>query len=108
MPDPATPLPNPNENLVSVFETQQEAEALVVRSLLSAAGIDSQFGENENAPDVLPVGGLSIMVRESDADQARQVIEEYRRSPDQELAEEDALDSLSEGVEAIGDPESEK
>jgi Putative prokaryotic signal transducing protein len=109
MPESATPLPNPDEKLVRVFDTEQEAEALVVRSLLTAANIDSQFGESENAPDVLPVGGLGLMVRESDADQARQVIEEYRRSPEQEAAEETAFDSLSqESADAIEDTKLEK
>jgi Putative prokaryotic signal transducing protein len=88
MPQPATPLPNPNERLVRIFDTEQEAEAMVVRGLLESAGIDSQFGENENSPDVLPVGGMSLLVREEDAAEAREIIAEFRRSPEQEAAEE--------------------
>jgi putative signal transducing protein len=101
MPQPATPLPNPNERLVRVFDTEQEAEAMVVRGLLESAGIDSQFGENENSPDVLPVGGMSLLVREEDATAARDIIAEFRRSPEQEAAEESdfeqsAMDAASE------------
>ncbi len=73
MSDSATPLPN--EKLVRVFDTEQESEAMVVKALLDSAGIDSQFGDNENSPDVLPVGGVGILVRESDAERARQLLE---------------------------------
>ena len=96
-------VPVPNENLVRVFTTEQESEAMVVKGLLDSAGIDSQFGENENSPDVLPVGGIGILVRESDADKATQVIEEYRLTPEEEAAEEDELDRAA--MEATGDEE---
>ncbi len=92
MSQPATPLPNPNERLVRVFDTEQEAEAMVVRGLLDSAGIDSQFGENENSPDVLPVGGVGLLVREEDAERAREIIDQFRRSPEQEAAEESDFD----------------
>lgn len=92
MSQPATPLPNPNERLVRVFDTEQETEAMVVRGLLNSAGIDSQFGDNENSPDVLPVGGVSLLVREEDAQRAREIIDEFRRSPEQEAAEESEFD----------------
>ena len=84
---PATPLPTPNEKLVRVFDTEQESEAMVVQGLLESAGIDSQFGEAENSPDVLPVGGVGILVREEDAERAREVIDEFRRSPEQEISD---------------------
>src|SRR6476620_5550660 len=89
---PATRVPDPNEKLVRVFDTEQESEAMVVKGLLDSAGIDSQFGDNENSPDVLPVGGIGILVRESDAREARELIEEYRRTPEQELADEAEFD----------------
>ena len=88
------PAPQPNENLVTVFETEQESEALVVRGLLESAGIDAELGESENA-DVFPVGAVGVLVREEDAEQARQVLEEYRRSPDQEIAEEPEFDEAA-------------
>lgn len=93
MSDSATPLPN--EKLVRVFTTEQESEAMVIKALMDSAGIDSQFGESENSPDVLPVGGIGILVREQDAERAYQVIEEYRRSPEQEAAEEDEFDETA-------------
>jgi hypothetical protein len=85
-------MPLPNEKLVRVFDTEQESEAMVVKGLLDSAGVDSQFGENENSPDVLPVGGIGILVREGDAAEARKLIEEYRRTPEQELADQTEFD----------------
>lgn len=98
MAQPPTPLPN--EKLVRVFDTEQESEAMVIKALMDSAGIDSHFGESENSPDVLPVGGVGIMVREEDAEKARQIIEEYRRSPEQEAAEEEEFDKSA--MEATG------
>jgi hypothetical protein len=89
--------PQPNENLVRVFETEQEAEAMVVRGLLESAGIDAEFGESENA-EVLPVGAVGVLVREEDAEKARQILEEYRRSPEQEDAEEAEFDEAAMGT----------
>ena len=91
MTEKASPAPDPNENLVRVFDTEQETEALVVRGLLESAGIDCQLGGSENSQDVLPVGGIGVLVREEDAPRALQVIEEYRRSPEQEQVEETRL-----------------
>ena len=88
MAEKASPLPNPDEKLVRVFDTEQESEAMVVRGLLESSGIDAEFGESENSPDVLPVGGMGILVREEDAEKARELLAEYRRTPDQEAAEE--------------------
>lgn len=80
--------PNPNEKLVRVFDTEQESEALVVRGLLESAGIDADMTSLDAQQDILPgVGGTIILVREEDADEARRVIEEYRRAPGDETAE---------------------
>jgi hypothetical protein len=89
------PLPQPNENLITVFETEQEAEALVVRGLLESAGIDAELGGSENAADAFPVGAVGVQVREEDAEQARQIIEEYRRSPEEENAEQGEFDDAA-------------
>src|SRR5438309_8250596 len=87
--------PLPDEKLVRVFDTEQESEALVVRGLLESSGIDSDVTSLEAQQDILPgVGGTIILVREEDADEARRVIEEYRRTPSDETAE---LDFNSEG-----------
>lgn len=76
--------PNPNEKLVRVFDTEQESEAMVVRGLLESAGIDCDVTALDAPQDILPgVGGTVILVREEDADEARRVIEEYRKSPDE-------------------------
>jgi hypothetical protein len=96
MAEKASSVPQPNEQLTRVFDTEQETEALVVQGLLESAGIDSQLGNYENAPDVMPVGGIGILVRAEDADRARLVIEEYRRSPEQEEAEEADFDAAAE------------
>ena len=99
-------VPLPNEKLVRVFDTEQESEAMVVKGLLDSAGIDSHFGDNENSPDVLPVGGVGIMVRQGDAARALQVIEEYRRTPEEEAAEEGEFDQSA--MEATGEEEPER
>jgi hypothetical protein len=76
--------PNPNEKLVRVFDTEQESEAMVVRGLLESAGIDSDLTSLDAQQDILPgVGGTVILVREEDAAKARQMIEEYRQTPDE-------------------------
>jgi len=93
----ANPLPNPNEKLVRVLETEQEAEALVVKGLLESAGIECNLMSIDFPQDVLPMGGVALMVREGDAERAQQLIEEYRRSPSDEAAEE-----VSEEPEAMG------
>ena len=91
MADQASPSPIPNEKLVRIFATDQEPEALVVRGLLESADIDCDV-VGENPPEVLPVGTLSVLVREEDVAQARQLLAEYRRSPEEARAEEAALD----------------
>jgi hypothetical protein len=52
---------------------------MVVRGLLESAGIDT-ITTNLDAPqDILPgVGGIILQVRAEQADEARQIIEEYR------------------------------
>jgi hypothetical protein len=84
--------PNPEEKLVRVFDTDQESEALVVQGLLESADIDSDISSLEAPQDILPgVGGTVILVREEDAQEAEQIIEDYRRSPDEYGTEEDDL-----------------
>ena len=74
--------PEPNEELVKVFDTEQESEAFVVRGLLESEGIPSIL-ENLDAPqDVLPgVGGVIVLVRAEHADTARALIEASRSNP---------------------------
>jgi len=82
------PVPDPNQKLVRVFDTEQEAEAMVVSGLLESAGIDCDVTSIDAAQGVLPIGGTIILVREEDAEKARQLIEEYRRAPGEELSED--------------------
>ncbi|HZQ69479.1 MAG TPA: DUF2007 domain-containing protein [Terriglobales bacterium] len=89
-PDNVQERPNPNEKLVKVFDTEQESEAMVVHGLLESAGIDSDVTSLDAQQDILPgVGGTVILVREEDAETARNVIEEYRRTPAEVASEAD-------------------
>jgi len=87
--------PEPNEELVRVFDTEQESEAMVVRGLLESAGIEA-ITENLEAPqDVLPgVGGVVVLVRAEQAEDARAIIEDFRQHPatneDEAVSEEQA------------------
>ena len=77
------PRPDPNEKLVKVFDSEQESEALVVKGLLDSAGIDSDLTSASLVQDAFPgLGGMVILVREEDADEARRVIAEGRRIVD--------------------------
>lgn len=97
---PATRVPDPNEKLIKVFDSERESEALVVKGLLDSAGIDSDMTSVDAVQDMFPgVGGTVILVRQEDADQARRLIEEYRRSPDDDETSE--ID-LNEDKPALG------
>jgi hypothetical protein len=74
-----------NAELVEVFDTQQESEALVVKGLLESAGIESVITGLDAPQEVLPgVGGVIIRVLPDQAEEARRVIEEYRAHPVEE------------------------
>lgn len=86
---PAARVPDPNEKLVKVFDSEKESEALVVKGLLDSAGIDSDLTSVDAVQDMFPgVGGMVILVREEDAEQARRRIEEYRQSPEEDETSE--------------------
>src|SRR5579872_6507258 len=75
------PRPNPNEKLVKAFDSEQESEALVVKGLLDSAGIESDLTSASLVQDAFPgLGGMILLVREEDAEAARRVIAEGRRS----------------------------
>src|SRR6201987_1424689 len=83
------PRPDPNEKLVKVFDSEQESEALVVKGLLDSAGLDSDMTSVDAIQDMFPgVGGTVILVRQEDAGRARQLIEDYRQSPDSDETSE--------------------
>jgi hypothetical protein len=97
---PSGRVPDPNEKLIKVFDSEQETEALVVKGLLDSAGIDSDLTSVDAVQDMFPgVGGTVILVREEDAAQARSLIEEYRQTPD---ADETSEIDLSEDTPTVG------
>jgi putative signal transducing protein len=72
------PSANPdNRELVEVFESQQESEALVVQGLLESNGIESLMTGFDNPQDILPVGGVAVRVAADRADEARALIAAY-------------------------------
>ena len=88
------PQPDPNEKLVKVFDTEQESEALVVKSLLDAAGVDNDMTSASLVQDTFPgLGGMIILVREEDAETAKRIIAEQRQiGAEDETAEFDAIE----------------
>jgi len=90
------PAPNPDERLVRVFDAEQESEAMVVKGLLESEGIDCEIRGIDLPQDVMPLGGTIVLVRGEDAPRALQIIEEYRRTPEQELEDENASEVTEE------------
>lgn len=85
--------PQMNADLVQVFDTEQESEALIVQGLLESAGIEALLTSLDAPQDVLPgVGGLILRVTSDQADEARRIIEDHRHSGDA-AAEEGELSS---------------
>ena len=91
-PAAAQPLPNPNEKLVKVFDSEDESEALVVKGLLDSEEIDSDLTSASFLQDAFPgLGGMIILVREEDAEEAKSLIaERHSVTDDDETAEIDA------------------
>jgi putative signal transducing protein len=88
--------PDPNEKLVKVFDSEEESEAMVVKGLLDSAGIDSDLTSASLVQDMFPgLGGMIILVREEDADAARQMIADYRQSPQDQDEDETAEIDIS-------------
>ncbi len=93
---------NPKENLkdehaelVKVFDAEQESEALVVHGLLESAGIQSQMTSLNLQQDVYPgLDGVILRVPASQAEEARNVIEQYSSHPlaDGEIMEAEIKD----------------
>lgn len=81
-----SPEQKPSPELVEVFETPEEAEALVVHGLLEAEGIESLITSRYVQQELYPgIGGVVIRVAPERAEDARRVIEEYRASPGAEM-----------------------
>ena len=94
--------PDPNEKLVKIFDTEQESEAMVVKGLLESAGIDCDMTALSAPQDTFPgVGGTIILVREEDAEKAKQVITEFQQSAgagDDEFSVETAEADTESGI----------
>jgi hypothetical protein len=74
--------PDPNEKLVKVFDSEQESEAMVVKGLLDSAGIENDLTSASFLQEAFPgLGGMIILVREEDAEKARDLIAESRQQP---------------------------
>jgi len=88
--------PDPNEKLVKVFDSEQEPEAMVVKGLLDSAGIENDLASASLLQDAFPgMGGMIILVREEDAEKARQLIAESRRAvPADSGDDDDATEEL--------------
>ena len=82
MPEPLRkeePNKEPNEALVTIFETEQESEAMVIKGLLESADIDVLVTNFDAPQDILPgVGGVALRVRQDQLDEARAVLAEYK------------------------------
>jgi hypothetical protein len=71
--------PIADPELVEVFDTLQESEAMVVHGLLTSVGIESVITNLQAPQDVFPgVGGLSVRVSPGKEEEARALIDDYR------------------------------
>jgi hypothetical protein len=80
-----------DSGLVTVFDSERETEALVVKGLLESAGIEALVASLDSPQDVFPgVGGVVVQVAPEQAGEARAIIADYRAHPveDSETAEE--------------------
>ena len=83
--------PKIDGDLVTVFDTREESEAMVVQGLLTSAGIDSIIVGVDVVQSLYPgVGGVVVKVGPAQAEQAREIIAEYANADvDVELDEEE-------------------
>jgi Putative prokaryotic signal transducing protein len=71
--------PTADPELVEVFDTMQESEAMVVHGLLTSAGIESVVNNLQAPQDVFPgIGGISVRVNLAQEEEARSLIADYR------------------------------
>ena len=86
------PQPNTNSDnaeLVQVFDTEQETEALVIQGLLESSGIESMITALDNPQDILPMGGVVVRVAADKADETRRIIEAYHQDTGTEPIEDE-------------------
>ncbi len=95
----ATNAPDPSDALVTVFDTEQESEAMVVKGLLESEGIESVTTNLDAPQDILPgVGGVVLQVRPEQADEARRIIAESRNTPEEEIEMEASAENPEPGA----------
>lgn len=74
--------PKAEPELVEVFDTQQESEAMVVHGLLESSGIEAIVTSLDATQSIWPgVGGVIVRVSSANADEARRIIAEYQNTP---------------------------
>lgn len=92
----ATEAPKPSDILVTVFDTEQESEAMVVQGLLESNGIESIITNLDAPQDVLPgVGGVVIQVHPEQAEEARQLIAASRETGEADAESEELKEESS-------------
>jgi hypothetical protein len=74
--------------LVDVFATHQDSEAMVVQSLLESAGIESLLSAEVGPQDVLPVGTVVVRVAPELAERARQLIADSQNVSDVDMLDQ--------------------
>ena len=89
--------PDIDGDLVSVFDTRQESEAMVVQGLLTSAGIDSIIVGRDIVQNLYPgLGGVLVKVNPAQAEQAREIIAEYETADvDVELDDSEGPENLT-------------
>jgi len=94
-----------SDELLTVFDTEQESEAMVVQSLLESAGIESVIKSLDAPQDVLPgVGGVVVQVAPEQADEARKLIADSREGGPEAADEAESSGAAGQATEAGGDP----
>ncbi|MFB3904015.1 MAG: DUF2007 domain-containing protein [Acidobacteriota bacterium] len=97
--------PQPEMELVTVFDTGEPADVLVARSILEAEGIEF-FAKDEGVQDLFGAGRLGsgfntmtgqveIQVRPEDAERARQLLQHLDEGEGTEVSDEDSGDEES-------------
>jgi hypothetical protein len=92
--------PTSDPELVEVFDTMQESEAMVVHGLLTSAGIESVVANLQAPQDVFPgVGGISVRVNPAQEEEARRLIDDYRANA---APDDDSLPLDDDGNQKLG------
>ncbi|MGZ4871587.1 MAG: putative signal transducing protein [Candidatus Angelobacter sp.] len=90
--------PTADPELVEVFDTMQESEAMVVHGLLTSAGIESVVANLQAPQDVFPgVGGISVRVSPDKEEEARRLIADYRANA---ASDDDLVSPDDDGIQS--------